>query len=259
MRPTLAFDADDTLWHNETHYAETQEAFRALLRPFHDDAWIDARLHDTEMRNLRSYGYGIKGFTLSMLETALELTENRLDGAGLRQVLELGKAMLDKPVEPLPGVTEVLAELAETFDLMVITKGDLFDQETKLVKSGLGGHFSKVEIVSEKDEAAYLAVLPAPRHPARRLHDGGQLREVRHPPRAGPGWPGHPHPVPSDLGARGGPQSGGSPLPRARIHPGPARSPRRLVTPSSAMIGGWRIPNLGIRSADTRDLSRQGL
>ncbi|HEY3269690.1 MAG TPA: HAD family hydrolase [Geothrix sp.] len=159
MRPTLAFDADDTLWHNENHYAETQEAFRALLRPFHDDAWIDARLHDTEMRNLGRYGYGIKGFTLSMIETALELTENRLDGPGLRQVLDLGKAMLDKPVEPLPGVAEVLAELAGTFDLMVITKGDLFDQETKLAKSGLGGHFSKVEIVSEKDEAAYLSVL----------------------------------------------------------------------------------------------------
>src|SRR5512133_300659 len=159
MRPTLAFDADDTLWHNETLYAETQEAFRALLRPFHDDAWIDARLHDTEMRNLRRYGYGIKGFTLSMIETALELTENRLDGAGLRQVLDLGKAMLDKPAEPLPGVAEVLAELAGSFDLMLITKGDLFDQEAKLVKSGLGNHFSKVEILSEKDEAAYAAIL----------------------------------------------------------------------------------------------------
>lgn len=159
MLRTLAFDADDTLWHNETHYAETQEAFRALLRPFHDDAWIDARLHDTEMRNLGQYGYGIKGFTLSMIETALELTEDRLDGAGLRRVLDLGKAMLDKPVEPLPGVAEVLAELAGTFELMVITKGDLFDQETKLAKSGLGNHFSKVEIVSEKDEATYAALL----------------------------------------------------------------------------------------------------
>jgi len=159
MRQTLAFDADDTLWHNETHYAETQEAFRALLRPFHDDAWIDARLHDTELRNLGRYGYGIKGFTLSMIETALELTENRLDGAGLRQVLDLGKAMLDKPVDPLPGVAEVLAELAGSFDLMLITKGDLFDQEAKLVKSGLGNHFSKVEILSEKDETAYAAIL----------------------------------------------------------------------------------------------------
>jgi putative hydrolase of the HAD superfamily len=159
MRQTLAFDADDTLWHNETHYAETQEAFRGLLRPFHDDAWIDARLHDMEMRNLGRYGYGIKGFTLSMIETALELTENRLDGAGLRQVLDLGKAMLDKPVEPLPGVAEVLAELAASFNLVVITKGDLFDQETKLARSGLGGHFSKVEIVSEKDEATYAAIL----------------------------------------------------------------------------------------------------
>ena len=159
MRPTLAFDADDTLWHNETHYAETQEAFRALLRPFHDDAWIDARLHDTEMRNLRRYGYGIKGFTLSMIETALELTEHRLDGAGVRKVLDLGQAMLDKPVEPLPGVAEVLGALAGTYDLMLITKGDLFDQETKLAKSGLGGHFAKVEIVSEKDEPAYAALL----------------------------------------------------------------------------------------------------
>jgi putative hydrolase of the HAD superfamily len=159
MRPTLAFDADDTLWHNETLYAESQEAFRALLRPYHNDAWIDARLQDTEMRNLRRYGYGIKGFTLSMIETALELTEDRLDGRGVRRVLELGQAMLDKPVEPLPGVAEVLAELAGSFDLMLVTKGDLFDQETKLAKSGLGHHFSRVEIVSEKDEATYAALL----------------------------------------------------------------------------------------------------
>ena len=159
MLRLLAFDADDTLWHNETHYAETQEAFRQLLRSSHDDGWIDARLHDTEMRNLRHYGYGIKGFTLSMIETALELTEDQLDGAGIRRVVELGKAMLDKPVEPLPGVDEVLQELAGTYDLMLITKGDLFDQETKLAKSGLGTHFSKVEIVSEKDEATYGAIL----------------------------------------------------------------------------------------------------
>jgi len=159
MRRTLAFDADDTLWHNEGHYADTQEAFRALLRPYHDDAWIDSRLHDTEMRNLQHYGYGIKGFTLSMIETALELTEDRLDGAGIRRVVELGKAMLELPVEPLPGVAEVLRDLAGSFELMVITKGDLFDQEAKLVKSGLGSHFSKIEIVSEKDQATYAAIL----------------------------------------------------------------------------------------------------
>jgi putative hydrolase of the HAD superfamily len=159
MLRTLAFDADDTLWHNETYYAETQEAFRALLRRYHDDAWINARLHETELRNLGHYGYGIKGFTLSMIETALELTEDRLDGAGIRQVVDLGKAMLAKPVEPLPGVAEALRDLSRSFDLMVITKGDLFDQETKLVKSGLGAYFSKVEIVSEKDEATYTAIL----------------------------------------------------------------------------------------------------
>jgi putative hydrolase of the HAD superfamily len=159
LAPTLAFDADDTLWHNETHYAETQEAFRALLRPFLDDAAIDARLYETETRNLRHYGYGIKAFTLSMIETALELTGDRLDGAGIRQVVNLGKAMLARPVEPLPGVAETLQVLAGCFDLMLITKGDLFDQQTKLAKSGLGRHFSRVEIVSEKDEATYAAIL----------------------------------------------------------------------------------------------------
>lgn len=159
MPHALAFDADDTLWHNETLYAEAQAAFRELLRPFHDDAWIDTRLHETEMRNLRRYGYGIKGFTLSMLETALELTEDRLDGAGVRKVLDLGRAMLDQPVEPLPGVAEVLGDLQARYDLMLITKGDLFDQEAKLAKSGLAHHFSRVEIVSEKDEATYATIL----------------------------------------------------------------------------------------------------
>jgi putative hydrolase of the HAD superfamily len=159
MLRTLAFDADDTLWHNETFYAESQETFRTLLRPYHDDAWIDARLQATEARNLRRYGYGIKGFTLSMIETALELTENRLDGAGVQALLALGQAMLEKPVETLPHVPEVLQELSGTFSLMLITKGDLFDQETKLAKSRLGHLFSKVEIVSEKDEATYAALL----------------------------------------------------------------------------------------------------
>jgi len=159
MLRTLAFDADDTLWHNETFYAESQETFRTLLRPYHDDAWIDARLQATEARNLRRYGYGIKGFTLSMVETALELTENRLHGAGVQALLALGQAMLEKPVETLPHVPEVLLELSGAFSLMLITKGDLFDQETKLAKSRLGHLFSKVEIVSEKDEATYAALL----------------------------------------------------------------------------------------------------
>jgi putative hydrolase of the HAD superfamily len=94
-----------------------------------------------------------------MIETALELTERRLDGTGVQAVLDLGKAMLDKPVEPLSGVAEVLQALAGTFSLMLITKGDLFDQETKLAKSGLGAHFTAVEIVSEKDEGTYAAIL----------------------------------------------------------------------------------------------------
>lgn len=159
MIRTLAFDADDTLWHNENLFAETQEAFRALLRPYHDDAWIDARMLAAEQRNLQHFGYGIKGFILSLLETAIELSEGRIAGSELQKVIDLGKGMIASPVEPLPGAARVLEALAPRFELMVITKGDLFDQEAKLARSGLGRHFSKVEIVSEKHEAAYAAIL----------------------------------------------------------------------------------------------------
>lgn len=159
MIRTLAFDADDTLWHNETLFHETQEAFRALLRPYHDDAWINARMQAAEQRNLQHFGYGIKGFILSLIETAVELTEGRIAGAEIQKIVDLGKDMLSKPVEPLPGVARVLEALAPRYELLLITKGDLFDQEAKLARSGLGHHFSKVEIVSEKHEATYRDIL----------------------------------------------------------------------------------------------------
>jgi putative hydrolase of the HAD superfamily len=156
----IAFDADDTLWHNERNFYETQERFRDLLRPYHPDDWIEKKLYETEMRNLAHFGYGVKGFTLSMIETAIELTEGRITGAEVSALLAMGKEMLARPVEVLPGVEEAVKALADDgFALMVITKGDLFDQETKVARSGLGGHFRAVEIVSEKDEAAYARVL----------------------------------------------------------------------------------------------------
>ncbi len=164
----IGLDADDTLWHNEPVFHATQAEFRTLLAEFHAPEWIDARLYDAETRNLQHYGYGIKGFTLSMIETAVELTEGRITGAQVQQILDLGRAMLAHPVELLDGVAETVAVLAETHRLVLVTKGDLFDQESKLARSGLGDHFRAVEIVSEKDARTYAALMQrqgvAPEH-----------------------------------------------------------------------------------------------
>ncbi|MCC6456691.1 MAG: HAD family hydrolase [Caldilineaceae bacterium] len=155
----IGFDADDTLWHNERLYALTQGKFRELLAPYGDAAWIDQQLYATETRNLAHFGYGIKGFTLSMIETAIELTGGRIGGREIGQIVEWGRSMLVSPVELLPGVEEVVATLAQEYALLLITKGDLFDQESKLARSGLGGNFQHVEIVRDKDEAVYAAIL----------------------------------------------------------------------------------------------------
>jgi len=156
----IALDADDTLWHNERNFTAVQSRFRELLRPYHSDEWIDERLYATEMRNLAHFGYGIKGFTLSMIETAVELSEGRITGREIAVLLDMGKEMLATPVEVLPGVEEAVKELAaDGYALMVITKGDLFDQETKVARSGLGPLFRHVEVVSEKREADYARIL----------------------------------------------------------------------------------------------------
>jgi putative hydrolase of the HAD superfamily len=159
MIRTIAFDADDTLWHNETYYREAELWFQRLLAPYHDEAWIQERLFAAEMRNLAHFGYGIKSFVLSMIETAVELTEGRVTGGEIQQILDLGKEMLAHPVEPLPQVRETLATLKDRYLLLVITKGDLLDQESKLARSGLGSFFAGLEVVSEKDEAAYRGIL----------------------------------------------------------------------------------------------------
>ena len=156
---TIGFDADDTLWHNEQLFALTQGKFRDLLAPYGDAEWIDKQLYATETRNLAHFGYGIKGFTLSMVETAVELTGGRIMGHEIGQIVEWGRVMLSSPVELLPGVEEVVAALGEQYELLLITKGDLFDQESKLARSGLGGYFRHVEIVREKDAAVYAAIL----------------------------------------------------------------------------------------------------
>ncbi|MBB3873407.1 HAD family hydrolase [Brevundimonas mediterranea] len=152
---TVGLDADDTLWHNETIFRLTHARFVDLLDDHGDAATIEARLAETEQRNLRLYGYGVKGFTLSMIETAMELCDGGAPPEVVREILAAGREMLAHPVETLPGVDEVVSELAEHYRLILITKGDLLDQERKLAASGLGDRFAAVEIVSEKDRATY--------------------------------------------------------------------------------------------------------
>ena len=155
----LALDGDDTLWHNETRFHLTQTALRDLLRRHVPDADVDRHLSDVEMRNLSLYGYGVKAFTLSMLETAIQVTDGRIPTGDLEVILGWGKKMLGEPTELLDGVVEALQALNGRYELLLITKGDLFDQESKLARSGLGEMFSGVEILSEKNEDAYRSVL----------------------------------------------------------------------------------------------------
>jgi putative hydrolase of the HAD superfamily len=152
---TVGLDADDTLWHNETIFRLTQDRFRALMADVAAPEVLDARLAAIEKRNLAIYGYGVKGFTLSMLETVMELTGNEPPGRIIADILAAGREMLNEPVEPLPGVQGALAALSEDYRLILVTKGDLLHQEQKLAASGLGELFVAVEIVSEKDASTY--------------------------------------------------------------------------------------------------------
>lgn len=157
----IALDGDDTLWHSEQLFVDTQAGFRALVAPHVDldDDALDARLLETERRNLPVFGYGVKAFTLSLVETAIEVTEGRIPGADLQAILDLGKVLMDHPVDLLDGVAEAVDALTDRYRVMVITKGDLLHQETKVVRSGLDDLFWRVEIVSEKDVATYRRVL----------------------------------------------------------------------------------------------------
>jgi putative hydrolase of the HAD superfamily len=156
----IALDGDDTLWHSEHLFVDTQDRFRDLVRPYVDldDAGIDERTLEVERRNLPVFGYGVKAFTLSLVETAIEVTEGRIRGADLQAVLDLGKELIDHPVDLLDGVREAVDALTDTYRVMVITKGDLLHQETKVARSGLDQLFWRVEIVSEKDEATYTRI-----------------------------------------------------------------------------------------------------
>ena len=174
----LGFDADDTLWHNEGLFSAAHAKFHALLAAHHDAATVDRALYATELRNLPLYGYGAKGFTLSAIETAIELTAGRVSPVELRELIALGRDILAHPVELLDAVPDVLAGLAASgHSMILITKGDLQHQERKISESGLAPHFLATEVVSEKDDATYRRVLA--RHgidPTRFLMIGNSLK-----------------------------------------------------------------------------------
>jgi putative hydrolase of the HAD superfamily len=153
--PCIGFDADDTLWHNENIFEKVHERYFKLLSKYHDAGTVERALYKTEMRNLELYGYGIKGYTLSSVETAIALTEGRIGTDEVAEILKLGREMLDHPVELLPGAREAVETLSPDYRLILITKGDLRDQERKLRKSGISDKFDAVEIVSEKDTGTY--------------------------------------------------------------------------------------------------------
>lgn len=151
----IAFDADDTLWINEPFFRESEERFAALLEDYLPQHSILKELYRTEIDNLTLYGYGIKGFMLSMVETALRITDQKIPFGMMEKILEIGKEMIAKPVELIEGVEAVLKELNGDYRMVMATKGDLVDQERKLKKSGLEKHFHHIEIMSDKQVADF--------------------------------------------------------------------------------------------------------
>ncbi len=155
----IGFDADDTLWVNETYFREAEQEFAKLLSGYETENKIDQELFKMEMQNLEIYGYGIKGFMLSMVESAIDLSNGKVDNATISKILNLGKEMLNKPVEVLDGVEEVLKTLVDKYRIILLTKGDLLDQERKLEKSGLSKYFHHIEVLSDKKEENYKNLL----------------------------------------------------------------------------------------------------
>ena len=158
MLEAIGFDADDTLWHNEVLFQETQRKFKKILKEYALDG-IDQQLLKIEKGNLKVYGYGVKGFILSLIETSTEISDHKINGRQIEKILGLGKKLLSEPIQLLVNIETTLQYLSQKYILLLITKGDLFEQEKKINRSGLSKYFKYIEIVSEKDEFTYSSIL----------------------------------------------------------------------------------------------------
>ena len=208
MLTTIGFDADDTLWQNESFFRLTQERFITLLADHAAPDHLQARLLAAERRNLGHYGFGVKGFTLSMIETAVEVTEGRVPARVIGEILAAGREMLEHPIHLLPHARAAVTTLAAEYRVLLITKGDLLDQERKLAQSGLGDLFDGVEIVSNKTPEIYRLVFA--RHGTgadQGMMVGNSLKSDVLPMLAAGGWGVHvPHEMTWELEAADAPQ-----------------------------------------------------
>ena len=233
----IGFDADDTLWIHERYFQLTQARFAELLRDYADPHHLAEHLLAAERKNIGHYGFGVKGFILSMIETAVEVTDGKVPGHVIRHILRAGRAMLRHPIEPVPTATATLEALAQNHTLILITKGDLFDQERKLAASGLGAFFTAVEIVSDKTAATYERVFARHADGAARAMMVGNSLKSDVVPALKAGRLGGSCPRRAQLGTRPRRRASGSaPLP-ARRDPGrppPAHRRDRLTATSPA-------------------------
>jgi putative hydrolase of the HAD superfamily len=173
----IAFDADDTLWHNEQYFQEVEKKFCQLLEEYNPQHTISRELLQIEIQNLGLYGYGVKGFMLSMIEAAIQISNHQLPAEAIVKIIDFGKELLEKPIALLDGVEDVLAALKRNYKLVVATKGDLLDQERKLEKSGLSHYFHHIEIMSDKKENDYRKLLKhLDIHPSEFLMIGNSLK-----------------------------------------------------------------------------------
>jgi len=201
MITTIGFDADDTLWHNEKFFRLTQDHFTHLMAPYCETNHLHARLLQAERANLGMYGYGVKGFTLSMIETAIEVSGGQVPAHVIAEIMAAGREMLAHPIDLLPHAYEAVKTLSARYQVLLITKGDLMDQERKLAQSGLGDMFHGVEIVSEKTPQVYAQI--AQRHGAKSsamVMAGNSMKSDVLPVIAAGGWGVHvPYPLTWEL------------------------------------------------------------
>jgi len=177
MIDIIGLDADDTLWHNEPLYYRAKKTFTKILVDYGEPQEIKAWLDKTEVRNIEYYGYGIKSFALSMIEAATDISKGQVTGAEIGETIAIGKKMLETPVELVEGADETLKQLSAQYDLMLITKGDLFEQERKIDLSGISNYFRYLEVVGEKSETSYRKILGQYNlDPARFMMVGNSLR-----------------------------------------------------------------------------------